>query len=542
MTETSQKMRSRAQIISILNKYHNDNDFSNDNLRQDIETIKEINNPAFCAKILLKEITDTKSHYSNTCAIILLEAIDKDPFEKEAIEFLKDKTIDDDRKFFIISLLKQKGINFDYDDINKYIQSPQEAAQNSVRDFLLNIKDDPEVQIDLLDFYLNIPKEEKIYLLNNLVDEFKGDELAYTFSLLSQLELDKDESQIIVSSLVSSKSRYSIEGLEYYLNNGEIDKLTKRKIQKSLEEIKTKYPNFKNTSIIKNSLVYKSYISFVDGKSNFSLIFSRKKENNKIDILLTGININFGIVSCMGFSNINPGNFEAIKQRIFNDTPAINIPPKVLKGLFSFYYQKNKRTQTILPYEIIVWKNLLNDFEPPKSDIAEYLNTVLQTTKLSEAKVKKLLLSPIFETWYYSYGQNKYIDEIIQIIEKEHITDIKKINETVSKKIDEHFLNNKDYLLELQSKLLIQAYCASLANLKVTSAATYSMCFKNPYLKLFITSQVDKSIYYYLSTRLLERDKENNMFVKNIIETNFSNDELEFIMEKLEAKWNQKKE
>ena len=147
------------------------------------------------------------------------------------------------------------------------------------------------------------------------------------------------------------------------------------------------------------------------------------------------------------------------------------------------------------------------------------------------------------ETWYYSYRQNKYIDDIIHKIEKNHLTNLDEINEVVSNSIEQNFLHNREYLLELQSKLLIQSYVAHLTNLKITSSATYSMCFKNPYLKMFITSIVDKSIYYYLSTRLFECETTYRNKFKNITKTNFTKNELITIMEQLENKWSsQKKE
>ena len=59
---------------------------------------------------------------------------------------------------------------------------------------------------------------------------------------------------------------------------------------------------------------------------------------------------------------------------------------------------------------------------------------------------------------------------------------------------------------------------------------------------MFVTSMIDKSIYYYLSTRLYEYNKKNNKNFKQIIKTNFSKKELLTLMENLEDKWKQKKE
>ena len=49
--------------------------------------------------------------YSDVCAIILLEAIEDEVFEKEAYLILENDKIDDDKKFLMMSLMKQKGLS-----------------------------------------------------------------------------------------------------------------------------------------------------------------------------------------------------------------------------------------------------------------------------------------------------------------------------------------------------------------------------------------------------------------------------------------------
>ena len=161
MSKASDKLQQRATLIAILNKYRNATQIDNKQLNQDIEVIANIENQSFVCKTLLQEITETKTIYANICAIILLEVIDVEIFEKEAIECLKKESTPDDKKFFIMSLIKQKGIDFNFRDISNYIYSPEELAHNGIVDFLENAINDAEVQIDLLDFYLNIPNEER---------------------------------------------------------------------------------------------------------------------------------------------------------------------------------------------------------------------------------------------------------------------------------------------------------------------------------------------------------------------------------------------
>ena len=237
----------------------------------------------------------------------------------------------------------------------------------------------------------------------------------------------------------------------------------------------------------------------------------------------------------MGFENIPECSYASIIQRLFNDSIPAKITPIALKSILKFYSEKAIANGNTLPYELIVWKNLLNDVRTINYDLSEFINSKLDIITLNEKKVKVFASSKMLETWYYSYNDNEHIDAIIKEIETNHIMDLDKINDIVSNSINENFLKNPYYVKELQSKLLLQAYIAKLAKYKLTSACAYSLCFKNPFTKLLITSIVDKSLYYYFSTRALELEEENRF--KKKVETNFTKEELEILMAQLEEKW-----
>ena len=533
MSNVSLKLRQRAEVMAILKKYRDNVSPKGSQLKEDVDNLKKIGNDSLVAKILFEEITDSKNVYSNVCAVFLLEAIEDDVFEKTAFTFLQNSEIDDNRKFFIISLLKQKGINFDYHDVRKYINSPETIAQSGVKDFLVDAVKNPEVQIDLLDFYINISKEDRVYFLNNLTSEFQGDDLANAFSLLIQIVQDKDEQKMIAEALLETNSPYALEGLEF-LKKEKLFAQYASKIDHAIKKISFANPNFKNIGIIEDSTKDKAYISFIDGNSDFSLAFSRKKENGQITTVLLTMNLMKGITSCVGFGAIAQENFNSIIERVFADSMPVNIEPEGLKLLCDYYLEKNYKTSTELPYEYIVWKKLLNDIDSNNLDVSEYLNKNLEKLNLTDAKIHKFINSKFLETWYYSYHQNEKVDEIIYKIEEKHISSIDEINKLVSETVDKYFISNEDFMAEFRSRLLILAFVAKLAKLNASSACAYSLCYENPYLKTIVTSIIDKSIYYYLSTHLLE--KENNIFRQNE-KTVLSKEELKALMDELEAKW-----
>lgn len=536
MSNNSQKLKQRAELISILNTYRNIAKIDNLKLKDDINRIATIDDKNFVFKTLINEISSSKSIYSDICSIIIFEAIEKDLFEEFSIKLLQDKKTTDEKKLLIMSLMKQKGLDFNYRDVVDYVDNPEELAHSGVKDFLHNALIDPEVQLDLLDFYINIPTDEKNYFLENLETEFDGDNLANAFSLLIQLNLENnDEFTCILNVLLNSDSPYALIGLNHVLENKKLDAKTKAKIKRTIKKINEIHPDFSNDFLVKNSSIYKTYISFVDGKSEFSLIFSRKTKDNLINLLLLTINLSAGIKSCMGFSSIEKENFQSIIKRLFSDSIPININTVAFKSLYQHYLSKTKNNNFDLPYELIVWKNLLNDVRTINFDISEFINSKLNITELTKSKIKKFINSKVVETWFYSYGENEYIDKIIDRIENEHCLDLDKINEWTNASIQENFISNIEYIKELQSKLLLQAYISSLAKLEVTSSCAYSMCFKTQYLKILILSIIDKSIYHAFAFKLNQLD-ENNIFRKKPL-TSFSEDELEILLAQFEEKW-----
>lgn len=538
MSDKSLKLQQRAQLISVLNKYRDINSINNSQLYQDIEEIIKIEDKTLIVKILFQEILSSDNvFYQDACSIIALEAVDSDTFEKEAINVLNDKKVSDDKKFIVASLMRQKGLDFEYRDITNYIENPQELAHSGVKNFLTNAIFDAEVQIDLLDFFINIPKEEKLYFLDNLKEEYDPDNVANAFSLLIQLpKIEKDEAEFLQDGLLNIDSPYTLKGLNYALEFIKNDTKTKNKIKKKVKMLSFKYPKFKDIDLIKSSKAADCYIGFVDGNFNFPLVLTRQKDNNNLDILLMTINTIVGMTSCVGFCEVNCENYKSIIKRLFNDSAPIKISSIALKSLYKYYSDKSIKNNIELPYELIVWKNFLNDIRIINYDLSEFINSKLDIIPLTDLKVKKFASSFLCETWFYPYGQDKKIDNIIDIIETTHSENLDEINRIVKNAIDNEFLKDKDFIKEFNSRLLMQSYVAKLAKLKMTSSCAYSICFQKKYLKMLLNSIIDKSLYFYFNTKLKDIE-ENNRFKKNK-KTNFSKDELQLLLTELEEKWN----
>lgn len=540
------KMQLRKELVTLISKYKDNAIVENSKLLEDINYLESLPDSAYVLEFLLKEMVSENSTNANICALFVMELYDKETLERYVTDLLMSKKVADNKKFFLISVLKQKGVKIDYQDISSYISDPDDIAKEGVRKFLKDLIFDPEVQIDLLDFYTNIPEFEKIPLLRSVLNESDADTTSLALSLIVQTIASKEnitdeEFKIIIDELIKLKSPYAINGLAHILENFELSKKETMVIRGRIKELEFQFKDFKNNEIIKDSAPFKSYISFIDGQSNFSLIFSRTDKENNFKTFLATCNLNNGVVSCMGFSKINEVNFNAILHRLFTDSMPVQITDMALKGLLNYFVQKNIETKTKIPYEFLIWRNLLTDIKDINFDIIEFIRSKLDTINLDEAKVKKLASSKMLATWYISKNENKKIDKLIDKLENEHITEFSLIEEITSKYIDENFMNDTEFLENLEKRLLILAYIAKLANLKMSSLCAYSLCFKNSYTKIIVSSIIDKSIYYYFLSQYVMKSNENNIFRRRN-DSKYTPKELNTLINEFEKKWNQKKD
>ena len=69
------KMKLRAEILSVLNKYNTKNDIETEVLQKDVEKLDNIEDKKFLAKILIDEIVSGSAKYSKFCSLFILQRL-----------------------------------------------------------------------------------------------------------------------------------------------------------------------------------------------------------------------------------------------------------------------------------------------------------------------------------------------------------------------------------------------------------------------------------------------------------------------------------
>ncbi len=534
MTPAKNKMQLRAEIFSVLNYYSGDNPFTEEKFNSDVEKLSNIKEKDFLAQVIFKEIFSDNKKYADICANIAFLIFDRDIFQKFGIKFLEDKNLTDAKKFYFISLLDHKGVKIDYESLDFYIKDPSGVASEGIKEFLCDAIKDPESRIDLLDFYSNISYEEKLYLLDSLSREYSGDNLANAFSILSSLELDFEEAKFIADALLENDSYYSFKALSNILNANLLKGSDKIKVRTFLKNIELKYKNKPDYNLIGDSVPYRCYISFLDGNSDFTVVFSRKYSNGSIVSFLTTINLNRGITSCVGFYNIDHDYFVKIFKRLFTDSIPVLVDCYTANAVFKYFESKNIENNELPPYEFQVWKEFTGDLKLKNINIIEFFKSHLSTMLLDETKFKKMIKSKLIENWYFVKKQNKTVDKIIESILKLEIPKIKDIENIIEKNLDIIF-KDKLFIDEIKFRLTIQAYVAFIAKFTISSSALYSVCLDEKYFREFVAFLIYKSVYVYFINSI-NSDEDDNIFRKDE-KNNFTKNQINKIIKDIENKF-----
>ncbi len=561
MSKISEKLKLRAFVVSLLSKYRSNTIIEHKILQKDIDSLLEIENKEDLAKVLYKELSQAKDDYSKKIALFILEVLDEDIIFRFTCQYLIDKSIKDDVKFFMVSIAKQKGIALDDGEVKQNIESCQKIEKESIRRFLKNATLDPEVQIDFLDFYINISRLEKISLLNNLINDLAQEEnneedneeneeidnILSAFALLLKLELSQEEKDIIENYLLNSKNSLRKSALLALFELEKTQKSPKQKeIQKRVKKIEFLDKTPLKKEFIENTKIERACIGLLDGQSEFSLALARKKDDDTFMLSFFTINTYLGITSCVGFNNIDEESLNSILKRVYYNFPPASINPIALKSIYSFFRQKNEQTKTIVPYEAFVWEKLFLDVREINFPLDEFFNSKLELVDITPKRFENLKNSIFLESWFYSYHQNSFLEKIINKIETEKdvfLKDIEKVDTLMLENVAAELYLNRDFSINLKNNLVIQSYIAKLLRRVISSGVLYSLTIDKKYFTRLVLFVFKKSIYQYFlyKKECLENNAQEDKF-KLSKNKNFTLEDTNKIIELIEEKWKLKKE
>ncbi len=495
---SSAKILLRSQILELLSKLKTSKNFSDNNVERIIAELKHLGDDDFVVQTLIKEINCLDANF-DSLLLILAREISPSICEKHSFDLLQSKTITDRKKLFLINNLRDMGQKVDYNDIQTYITNPDEVVDMETKNFLEAAKINPEAQIDFLDFFLTVNDVDKKLLLDSIVADFNGDELANVITPIIFYNPLDPIVPYCIEALKKCKSYIAFEPLKWIIESVDDDAL-KSQARRVINELKLLglRENFSKKELyahrLQDSKPIGYWASLVDGADNFSLIFARERDGGEISTFFTVINLNKGAAASFGFNDISKEEFDTILKRFFADSPMIKLDISIGQKLLENSFNAHK-----IPYELLCWRVLTYDIDPFDKDLDAHFIVGLQKKQLNSTITDKYI-----ENWFFKYGDNAAFDAVIDRINEHRPQTIGAIDVLIEDSMCNIFSNEEPEIFN--RKLLYQAYFVSLLNDRDAANALYSLIEPSDMKSDLLLHIVQKSIYKYFLERRQKPD------------------------------------
>ena len=539
------KIQIRAQVLQSVLKFKNLETPSDSQVEECIRVLNEIENKSLVAQLLLKEISANGSFYDNLLTLFLFSVCDNKTICDSVFLLLNDSNVSDVKKLFLINILREQGQNIDYNFIVSHISNPDEAIDIETKKFLQDAKTSPEVQIDFFDFFFTVADEDKTMLINSIVDDYSGDELANILAPFAYFYPDNYISDKILDALVKSHSYFALEPLKWCAQNcpdknlaQKSHKLYAKLILSGLDAKKPLQDIFSN--VLSDSSPLGFWYSCADGNSNISCVFARQRKNGFVQTFFTVFNLYNGPIACFGFNEISKKDFDVILLRFFKSSVHSKISLSEGKLIFDYLSSQGWKNNVKIPYEFICWRHLTYDVKSIDYSFDKLLCKHLKKIKTTKKVLNEVVNSDIFSSWFYDYSTLPLLSNLFGNILNKNIDSFEILEKNIENLIDV-LMNDDDFINRFYTQLYFQSYILHKSNMQNTANALYSVSFDIELTKYFIFVLIKKSIYIYLVNYLNSlKNSPKNIFGKthNVFDESF----LSSLLSDIEEKWTSKEE
>ena len=495
---------------------------------------------------LMRELVKTNEQKAYILCFLLHRLCEKDQLENALWNTLKSPTVSDYVKTVVLNILKDLGNKVDYDNLEKYFESPEDVIDADTKQLLHTAIMNPEAQIDFLDFLYSLSDADAKALVQSLADDYTEDALANILIPVFLHDPSSRAAQIALDELGQSKSQLALHALleakEY------VDEEFLPAIKRNISALKLSGVREDNTldfykEVLSESKPYESYSSYPDGHGNQALIFSREREDETIQLVATVVSDKWGIVDCFGFNQITKKDFKRIVERFYGDDLPVFINHTVLKTLLMKAEETVHKHGELMSYEYICWRNLLHDIPTEPVPMQYILEDKFEKKTLTKKELDKICLAEETQKWFldtdFSIKFYDFTEKLNNNFKKDYY-DID-LDEAIDE--DLHKLIDKNEEKIWAKRIMNVAYLKYLANEKNLAGLFYALYFDEDAKEELFRNIIRKSIYeYYVSIKfkLDSANKTTNLFKRN---TNYEDEititkaQAEKVIEKIEKAW-----
>lgn len=475
-------------------------------------------------KILMKEFHLCNDSTMPVIKLLLLRYAEENELLAELEGIIKNPKLPNNIKLHSIELISSFKPNWHDENYDTYLEYDEELVQQETKELLENSKDNPEIQLDFIDFFSAIPKKDQIMLLDSLKEDQEGSDFANILVPIF-LSFPREEIGIHALKLLSNtKSSFAYESLLQV--NDFLDEKTRQNVRKCISELKLSGAGNRKEDTNK----HQGALFFMippDGEGNFSLLYQKPNEDGKtVTLIGTVIDDYTGIRECLGFSSISEFEATFLMEKLSGTDFKTTITPEVFKMLLNAAEKRNYE-KSAPPYEYNCWKKVFLDIKPEEQSIEKILKEHYEAKTVTTEEITEVLNADFTVPWFYNrtFGDEteRLFDELDELIKEISIEKVD-LEAFIKRHLGEVFYPQEKENWE--QRLLLTSYGKFSANEEKAACVLYKIA-KDKQAKAELYEFILKqSIFQYFLNMLTDK-----VFLK------YKEKDLEEILEYLEQLW-----
>lgn len=513
------KLQIRSIILSIIESLKFQSNLNYPDINDIISQIKSFNKDNVVCEILMKELLTTNSQ-SNIAIIttLLLNAIDSEMLENKLFEVLRNKNVSDSKKSMILEILAGLGKALSYDDYQTFFDDPSRVINEDTIKLLNSAMVHPESKVDFLDFFCSLGQDEKLLLLDSLMEDHNSDLIVNLIQNIIYIEKDEDILCYILDIFNKYKSPLAYEPIVFLLQYSKSQKVISiaKRILKEYNFARIDSSKVRNINkiIVEDTVLEPLWMTYPDGEGNVGVIVSRIiKSSGKIQMMAFVANDNCGITGCFGFSQIVKEDFLKIVTKFSKKDEQIKLDCAYLKPIINYYKNINFQKDNVIPYEFLCFSPLTYNDNEKYDENCSIISIIDKefgddAKSLDDNDLNSIFALPFIKKWFFTTRQVENLKDVVD-----------KIYETQNIDVAFDYFESVfyfDFKELIKNRLKISALLYKEENFEI-ALALYSLCIENNGFLFdnFIKVLYKKSIYQHflqVENDLVDSKKTLNIF------------------------------